>query len=99
MPKAGPKAQMIALSKLDWRLFLCLLLIGCIGTWVPLFDLDEGAALAGDALLVDAHHHGVCVLRPHVIADRQRHRGARRRLSGNLLSRSATDARGLCAGR
>ena len=42
---AGLKDQMTTLSRLDWRLFLCLLAIGLVGTWVPLFDLDEGAFL------------------------------------------------------
>ncbi|MBU25580.1 MAG: glycoside hydrolase [Gammaproteobacteria bacterium] len=47
---------MTAPSKSDWRLFLCLVILGLIGTWVPLFDLDEGAFLeATRELLADGH--------------------------------------------
>ncbi len=47
---------MIALHKLDWRLFLCLVVLGLIGTWVPLFDLDEGAFLEATRELIDGGH-------------------------------------------
>jgi len=53
---------MIALSKLDWRLFLCLLLLGFIGTWVPLFDLDEGAFLEATRELLDGGHWAATTL-------------------------------------
>ena len=53
---------MIALSKLDWRLFLCLLLLGFIGTWVPLFDLDEGAFLEATREMLDGGHWAATTL-------------------------------------
>ena len=53
---------MIALSKPDWRLFLCLVLLGLIGTWVPLFDLDEGAFLEATRELLDGGHWAATTL-------------------------------------
>ena len=53
---------MIALSKPDWRLFLCLVVLGLIGTWVPLFDLDEGAFLEATRELLDGGHWAATTL-------------------------------------
>ena len=47
---------MTALSKPDWRLFLCLVLLGLIGTSGPLFDLDEGAFLEATREMLDGGH-------------------------------------------
>jgi 4-amino-4-deoxy-L-arabinose transferase-like glycosyltransferase len=53
---------MIALNKLDWRLFICLVLLGLIGTWVPLFDLDEGAFLEATRELLNGGHWAATTL-------------------------------------
>ena len=53
---------MTALSKPDWRLFLCLVVLGLIGTWVPLFDLDEGAFLEATRELLDGGHWAATTL-------------------------------------
>lgn len=53
---------MIALHKLDWQLFLCLVVLGFIGTWVPLFDLDEGAFLEATRELIDGGHWAATTL-------------------------------------
>lgn len=53
---------MPALSRLDWRLFWCLILIGLLGTWVPLFDLDEGAFLEATRELLNGGHWAVTTL-------------------------------------
>jgi len=53
---------MIALNKLDWRLFLCLVALGLVGTWVPLFDLDEGAFLEATRELLDGGHWAATTL-------------------------------------
>jgi 4-amino-4-deoxy-L-arabinose transferase-like glycosyltransferase len=53
---------MIALSKLDWRLFLCLMGLGILGTWVPLFDLDEGAFLEATREMLNGGHWAATTL-------------------------------------
>lgn len=53
---------MIALSKLDWRLFLCLIGLGILGTWVPLFDLDEGAFLEATREMLNGGHWAATTL-------------------------------------
>ena len=53
---------MTALSKPDWRLFLCLVVLGLIGTWIPLFDLDEGAFLEATRELLDGGHWAATTL-------------------------------------
>jgi len=53
---------MTALSKLDWRLFLCLIGLGILGTWVPLFDLDEGAFLEATRELLHGGHWAATTL-------------------------------------
>ncbi|MDB4021633.1 glycosyltransferase family 39 protein [Litorivicinus sp.] len=58
---AGSKDQM-TLIKLDWRLFLCLFALGLIGTWIPLFDLDEGAFLEATRELLNGGHWAATTL-------------------------------------
>ncbi len=53
---------MIALSRLDWRLFLCLMGLGILGTWVPLFDLDEGAFLEATREMLNGGHWAATTL-------------------------------------
>ena len=53
---------MIALSRLDWRLFLCLVGLGLLGTWVPLFDLDEGAFLEATREMLNGGHWAATTL-------------------------------------
>lgn len=53
---------MTALSKLDWRLGLALVGLGLLGTWVPLFDLDEGAFLEATRELLDGGHWAATTL-------------------------------------
>ena len=62
MTWVGLKDLMIALDKLDWRLFLCLLALGLVGTWVPLFDLDEGAFLEATRELLSGGHWAATTL-------------------------------------
>ena len=59
---AGPREPMIPFAKLDWRLFLCLLALGLLGAWVPLFDLDEGAFLEATRELLDGGHWAATTL-------------------------------------
>ncbi len=53
---------MTALTKLDWRLCLVLIGLGLLGTWVPLFDLDEGAFLEATRELLDGGHWAATTL-------------------------------------
>ena len=62
MTWVGLKDPMIALDKLDWRLFLCLIVLGLVGTWVPLFDLDEGAFLEATRELLNGGHWAATTL-------------------------------------
>ena len=61
MTWVGLKDLMIALDKLDWRLFLCLLALGLVGTWVH-FDLDEGAFLEATRELLSGGHWAATTL-------------------------------------
>ena len=53
---------MINLSKLDWRLFICLFVLGLLGTWVPIFDVDEGAFLEATRELLNGGHWAATTL-------------------------------------
>lgn len=53
---------MLGLNKLNWRLFLCLVGLGLLGTWVPLFDLDEGAFLEATRELLNGGHWAATTL-------------------------------------
>ncbi len=53
---------MQTLNSLDWRLLLCLVGLGLLGTWVPLFDLDEGAFLEATRELIDGGHWAATTL-------------------------------------
>lgn len=47
---------------LDWRFFFLLVLLGCLGTQVSLFDLDEGAFLEATRELLNGGHWAATTL-------------------------------------
>ena len=62
MPELGPKNRMFKLNSPDWRLFLCLVVLGLLATWIPFFDLDEGDFLEATRELIDGGHWAATTL-------------------------------------